>query len=144
MLVSEELFKEDLANNLLAMKKHGIKKGKFFLPPFEWYNDSISIWTVELGMQLINYTPGTLSHADYTIPADENYRTASEIFHSIVKYEQTKPEGLNGFMLLMHIGSDPARTDKLHKRLPELLRYFKSKGYQLVTINSLLQQQRSR
>ena len=29
-----------------------------FLPPYEWYNQTISNWAKELGLTLINYTPG--------------------------------------------------------------------------------------
>ena len=110
----------------------------FFLPPYEWYNDSIASWTKELGLQLINYTPGTLSHTDYTTPSDKNYRSSEVIYQSIVDFEQRNPSGLNGFILLMHIGTDPKRTDKFYKRLPELINYLKNKGYQFQTIDQLL------
>jgi endoglucanase len=110
----------------------------YFLPPYEWYNDSISVWTKEAGRQLINYTPGTLSHADYTTPQDKNYRSSDEIYQSIVNYEKKKTSGLNGFMLLMHIGTDAKRTDKFYHRLPQLIQWLKEKGYQLVTVDELL------
>jgi peptidoglycan/xylan/chitin deacetylase (PgdA/CDA1 family) len=110
---------------------------KYFLPPYEWYNDSIATWTNDLGLQLINYTPGTLSHADYTTPGDKNYRSTGEIYQSIVTYEQSRRSGLNGFVLLMHIGTDPKRTDKLYKRLPELLGYLKKRGYRFMKVTEL-------
>jgi endoglucanase len=110
----------------------------YFLPPYEWYNDSISTWCKEKGIQLINYTPGTLSHADYTTPKDKNYKSSETIYNSIINYEKTKPTGLNGFILLMHIGAGPARTDKFYSRLPELIRYLKQKGYHFQTVDQLL------
>ena len=111
---------------------------KYFLPPYEWYNDSISTWCQEAGIQLINYTPGTLSHADYTTTKDKNYRSSETIYNSIMNYEKAKPAGLNGFILLMHVGAGPGRTDKFYYRLPSLLRYLKQKGYQFKTIDQLL------
>ncbi len=122
------------------MIRFGIRKEKspFFLPPYEWYNDSIAAWTKQSGVQLINYTPGTISHADYTTPADKNYRSSGNIFNSIVNYEQSRPSGLNGFILLMHIGTDPGRTDKFYDRLPELLKYLKTKGYHFQRVDELL------
>jgi peptidoglycan/xylan/chitin deacetylase (PgdA/CDA1 family) len=68
--VTKEDFTNDLLVNLDVMHGDGINtfKTKYFLPPYEWYNDSIAAWTKELGLQLVNYTPGTLSHADYTTP----------------------------------------------------------------------------
>ncbi|TMI79623.1 MAG: hypothetical protein E6H10_15105 [Bacteroidetes bacterium] len=123
LLVTREGFSNDLLTNLDIMRSQGINtdKTKYFLPPYEWYNDSIATWTTDLGMQLVNYTPGTLSHADYTTPADKNYRSSEVIFDSIVDYERSHVGGLNGFILLMHIGTDPKRTDKFYNHLPRLL-----------------------
>lgn len=110
----------------------------YFLPPYEWYNDTIAEWTRQRHMRLINFTPGTLSTADYTTPEMKNYRSSDVIYNSIINYEQTKPSGLNGFLLLMHIGTDPKRTDKFYNRLPELIKYLKSKGYRFQTVDQLL------
>lgn len=111
---------------------------RFFLPPYEWYNDSISTWCKEAGIQLINFTPGTLSHADYTTLKDKNYRSSETIFNSIINYEKTKPAALNGFILLMHIGAGPDRTDKFYSRLPALIKYLRQKGYHFQTVDQLL------
>jgi peptidoglycan/xylan/chitin deacetylase (PgdA/CDA1 family) len=121
------------------MEKYGIKKtdALFFLPAYEWHNDSIANWTKELGLQLVNFTPGTRSNADYTTPDMKNYRGSDEIYASIMACEQKSP-GLNGFLLLVHIGTDPARTDKFYNRLPQLIKALKAKGYQFETVNQLL------
>ncbi|HEX3166216.1 MAG TPA: glycoside hydrolase family 9 protein [Chitinophagaceae bacterium] len=140
LLVAQKEFTNDLLSNLDVMHGDGINtlKLKYFLPPYEWYNDSITSWTKQLGLQLINYTPGTLSHADYTTSNDKNYRSSKTIYNSIIDYETSKPAGLNGFMLLMHIGAGPDRTDKFYARLPELIKYLKQKGYQFQTVDQLL------
>lgn len=140
LMVTKEEFTKDLLANLGAMRANGIdtSKTKFFLPPYEWYNDSIAVWTKELGLQLVNYSPGTLSHADYTTPADKNYRSSDVIYSSIVDHEIQAPSGLNGFILLMHIGTDPKRTDKFYKRLPALISFLRSKGYHFQSIEQML------
>ncbi len=114
-------------------------KTSYFLPPYEWYNDTIAAWTKELGLQLINFSPGTRSNADYTYPALKNYQSNEVIYHSIIDYERAKPSGLNGFILLLHIGTDPKRTDKFYSRLPRLISYLKAKGYHFQTVDQLLQ-----
>lgn len=141
LLVTRQQFMEDLRNGFDVMKDFGIneKEVSFFLPPYEWYNDSIAAWTTASGHQLINFSPGTLSNADYTTPDLKNYRSSNEIFNSIIKYEQSHPSGLNGFILLLHIGTDPNRTDKFYFRLPELIQILRSKGYQFQTVGQLLQ-----
>ncbi len=140
LFVTKDGFTKDLERNYSMMTRFGIQKkdAPFFLPPYEWYNDSIAAWTKQLGLQLINFTPGTRSNADYTTPTDKNYRSSEEIYNSILSYEQSKPAGLNGFMLLIHIGTDPKRKDKFYHRLPELISYLKSKGYHFQTVGQIL------
>lgn len=143
-LISQETFSKDLSRNYLAMERFGIKKkeAKYFLPPYEWYNQEIANWTTDMGLQLVNFTSGTRSNADYTYPEMGNsYRSNDEIYQSILNYEKTSPNGLNGFMLLLHIGTDPRRTEKLYDKLPELIKYLKGSGYELVKINELLDQE---
>ena len=45
---------------------------------------------------------------------------------------------MNGFILLLHVGSGPGRHDKFHDRFGELLDYLDSKGYQFVRVDELL------
>jgi endoglucanase len=141
LLVSNAQFSKDLNANYKAMEKFDIKKedAPYFLPPYEWYNQTIANWTSEMGLKLINFTPGTRSNADYTFPEmGKSYRSTSEIYQSIIDYAKTNTDGLNGFLLLLHIGTDPKRTDKFYDRLPELIEYLKKEGYQLVKVNELL------
>ncbi|WP_128547899.1 polysaccharide deacetylase family protein [Larkinella soli] len=139
LLIGREQFRDDLRRNYDAMRTFGIRKeeARFFLPPYEWYNDTISAWTRTEQLELINFTPGTLSHADYTTPDLKNYRPSRTILQSIYDYEQHRPAGLNGFILLMHVGTHPARTDKLYAHLDELLIYLKKRNYRFVRVDQL-------
>ena len=137
--LSEEKFKEDLRANYAEMENYGIRKedAHYFLPPYEWYNKDIALWTYQEGLQLINYTSGTLSHTDYTTPdMGDKYHDNEEIYQSIRIYEAAN--GLNGFILLIHIGSAPERTEKFYTKLDELLNELSGKGYQFVRIDELL------
>ncbi|MEI9909933.1 MAG: glycoside hydrolase family 9 protein [Bacteroidota bacterium] len=140
LLVTKEDFTNDLLVNLDIMRGEGINtvNTQYFLPTYEWYNDSIAAWTKDLGLRLINFTPGTKSNADYTTPGMKNYRSSEEIYNSIIDFEGSRSSGLNGFILLLHTGTDPKRTDKLYKRLPELIKFLKAKGYHFQTIEQLL------
>jgi len=140
LLVSRRQFREDLLDNYGAMQDFGIKKGgaPFFLPPYEWYNDSIAAWTREMGLQLVNYTSGTLSHTDYTLPGTSAYRSSREIHKSILDYETSSSHGLNGFILLVHIGTAPERTDKFYLHLEELILELRKRGYTFKGIDELL------
>jgi peptidoglycan/xylan/chitin deacetylase (PgdA/CDA1 family) len=141
LLVSRQEFLEDLHNNYNELQKLGIgkKEAPYFLPPYEWYNDTIAAWTAAAGLQLINYTPGTLSHADYTTPDARNYRSSETIYNSIINFEKESQHHLNGAILLLHIGTDAKRTDKFYHLLPQLLTYLKNRKYEVVRIDELLQ-----
>ena len=140
LLVNKDEFLLDLKNNYKEMEKFGIATEDihFFLPPYEWYNDSISKWTAEAGLQLVNFTHGTRSNADYTTPDMNQYVSSEEIYQSILNYEAKNSYGLNGFILLIHIGTAPERTDKFYNRLEELIIWLKSKKYELQRIDKLL------
>jgi peptidoglycan/xylan/chitin deacetylase (PgdA/CDA1 family) len=140
LLVSNADFKNDLNNNYRKLSGFGVTKkdAVYFLPPYEWYNDSIAAWTKALDLQLINFTSGTLSNADYTTPDMKNYRSSETILSSLKNYEIGNKDGFNGFILLMHIGTDPKRTDKLYRHLPAIIRSMQDKKYFFKRIDELL------
>ena len=139
-LVSRSEFDNDLQDNYKAMKQAGltVELPRYLMPPYEWYNAEIGRWAKEMGVQVVNFTPGTSSNADYTTPGMRNYLSSEIIYNNILSYEAKK--GLNGFILLMHIGSAPERTDKLYNRLDKLIVELKKRGYQLVRIDQLLEE----
>ena len=141
LLVTHKEFKEDLLNSYRKLGNWNIQKDEahYFLPPYEWYNDSIAAWTQQLGLQLINFSPGTRSNADYTYPEmGKKYVSSDAVMNSILEYEKNSKNGLNGFILLTHFGTDPRRTDKFYDRLPELIKELKKDGYEFLRIDELL------
>ncbi len=141
LLVTHQQFTKDLQHAYNELKKWNIRKkdAHYFLPPYEWYNDSIAKWTRQMGLQLVNFSPGTRSNADYTYPEMGNkYLSSDTIMTSILNYEQGSSNGMNGFILLVHIGTDPRRTDKFYYRLPALIFELEKRGYKFVKIDELL------
>lgn len=140
LLIDQKTFREDLLANLRVMPKEAIDPviPRYFIPPYEWYNDSISTWSADMGFQLFNFTPGLITHADYTTPDMKNYRSSQAILEQAVAFEKNHPSGLNGFILLSHIGTDPKRTEGVVSYLAPLLQYLDQKGYRFVTVKDLL------
>jgi hypothetical protein len=91
-----------------------------------------------MNLQLVNFTSGTGSNADYTTPEMKNYAPSDAIFKRLKDYEAKDANGLNGFILLLHIGTAPERTDKFYNRLNELIDFLKAKNYEPVRIEELL------
>lgn len=139
-LVTREKFEKDLNDNFAAMRPFGIdrKQVPFFMPPYEWYNREIAGWSEAMGFRIVNFTPGTRSNADYTTDDDPNYISSDAIMARIKEHEARDPHGLNGFILLTHIGAGPKRTDKFHNNIDEFLNWLESEGYQSVRVDELL------
>ena len=129
LLVTRQEFEEDMFKSYKVLREFGITDAPYFIPPYEHYNATISSWARQLGLQVINYTPGTLTNGDYTTPGMSRYFSSKEILGKIREYERTDPDGLNGHIMLIHFGTDPSRTDKFYDKLPGLIRELRRKGY---------------
>lgn len=129
LLVTKQEFEEDIFKSYKVLREFGITNAPYFIPPYEHYNATISSWARQIGLQVINYTPGTLTNGDYTTPEMKRYFSSKEILGRIWEYERTDPNGLNGHIMLIHFGTDPARTDKFYDKLPGLIRELRRKGY---------------
>lgn len=127
LLVTRDSFQRDLDRSLLALKKAGASKGRWYLPPYEWYNNETVRWLNENGLKAVNFTPGTGTNADYTWPGLPNYRSSDSLQRRLL--ERERQQGLNGNFLLLHLGTDPRRKDKLYDRLSALIDTLRSLGY---------------
>jgi peptidoglycan/xylan/chitin deacetylase (PgdA/CDA1 family) len=138
-LIGQSLFQSDLQANYKVMEEYGIKTSlaKFFLPPYEWYNKTVISWGEKMGLTTLNFTPGIRTNADYTTPEMTNYRSSEQIIKDLKKFEAEDSNGLNGALVLIHLGTSPMRKDKLYEKLDELLDYLQKKGYQMCGLNEL-------
>lgn len=138
LLVTKEEFIDDMNKSYEVMGKFGItmKNTNIFIPPYEYYNDQICQWAEEMGLKVFNYTPGTTTNGDYTTPDMKNYYSSQGIIDKVMSIEES--EGLNGYILLIHFGTVPERTDKLYNRLPEIISTLKAKGYSFEPIDKAI------
>jgi peptidoglycan/xylan/chitin deacetylase (PgdA/CDA1 family) len=137
--VSEQQFKQDLSKNLTDLRRLGaLPAGQpvFFIPPYEWFNRDQVRWSRDLGVTLFNFSPGSGSNRDYLPESDKRFVSSREILRGILDYEKSSPDGLNGFILLLHLGAD--RRDKMYLLLPELIHELRARGHEIVRIDKLL------
>ena len=137
-LVSKDSMMNDLFTNYAVMKSLGIsERAKFFIPPFEWWNDSIAGWCIEQNIQIVNFTPGTFTNADYTYPEmGKAYRSSTYLMNALFELEHLRR--LGGSLILLHVGTDPRRKDKFYEKLDEIITRLKVKKYQFVRVDELL------
>ena len=144
-LVTEAFFKADLRKNIDDLRKYGEDPGLptpatkvvYFIPPYEWFNADQSRWAREMGVLLFNFTPGSGSNRDYAPEGHKSFVPSRQIIDDILAYEKKDPHGLNGFLLLLHVGSQ--RKDKTFLLLGDLLKELKGRGYDFVLIDELLE-----
>ena len=130
-LVTKQECLDDLAANFQRMLPFDLTRenSRFYLPPFEWYNEETVAWCEEFGLKLVNFTPRSVTFIDYTTPEMPYYKSSDAIFEALKMFEGKDPNGLNGIILLIHVGTDPTRHDKFYDRLPEVIGWMKEKGY---------------
>ncbi len=142
LLVGKTVFISDLKANYAVMNRFKIGPGEapFFLPPYEWYNDSVAAWCNQYGLMLVNFSPGTSSNQDWTYPGlGSQYISSEVIYNRILSYEKEKPGRLNGFILLTHFGTDPRRPDKFYDRLDDLISELERRGYGFVLLGEMVE-----
>lgn len=141
LLVTRDSFNYDITQNLGAMKARGLPVllPHFFIPPYEWWNDTIAAWSKAQGLTLINFTPGIRTNADYTYPEmGVAYKSSDRIMNWMKEFAANNPTAFNGAIILIHAGTDPRRKDKLYDRLQEMIQYLKRNGYRFKRIDELL------
>jgi len=131
LLITQKHFNDDITANLEQLSKFGIQNEgvKYFLTPYEWYNRTIRKWSTDRKMQLINFTPGVGTQADYTTPEMPNYKSSKNLSEKLLKYEMNNPFGLNGAIILIHLGTHPDREDKFYYSLNQIIETLSKKGY---------------
>jgi endoglucanase len=137
--VSQPEFSADLRKNLAALQAVDAARAgspKFFVPPYEWYNADQVQWSRELGLTLVNFTPGSGSNRDYAKEGDRKFVPSRRIYDDIFAYERKDAHGLNGFLLLLHLGS--GRKDPFHPLVGPLCDELLKRGYQIVRVDELI------
>jgi endoglucanase len=146
-LVTREFFTDDLRKNIAELETLGALRGRspqatrrgemprLFIPPYEWYNADQVRWSRDMGITLINFTPGSGSNRDYAPEGDARFVSARTIYDDILAYEQKDTHGLNGFFLLLHLGS--SRKDPFHPLIGSLCDELNKRGYEFVRVDEL-------
>lgn len=129
-LVTTDSMIADVQANLEHLANFGINRASagWFLPPFEWIGpQQADCLRDSLGLEIINPTPAIETYRDYTTPDMAEYKSSDEMIKQLFSHEQA--EGLNGSIIIFHLGTQDVRTDKLYNHLPEILDSLSSLGY---------------
>lgn len=136
-LVSRDSLVRDFKLNMEELEKFGIRSedARWFLPPYEYYNSDNVKWLENIGVNVVNLTPGTATSADYTTADMPNYRSSQTLINTLLEFE--KNVGLDGAVILIHPGIESGRPDPLYMRLGEIIRTLRKRGYTFGTFADL-------
>lgn len=133
-LVTKEEFTADMLKSYELLSKAGIKpeETRYFIPPYEHYNAQVSSWAAQMGLQVVNLTGGVLTNGDYTTPDMPRYYSNKDIWNKV--FDTERKQGLNGQIMLIHLGTEPARAEKFYDLLPRLISELKKRGYEFTPL----------
>ena len=89
-----------------------------------------------MNVLLFNFTPGSGSNRDWAPESHKSFVPSQKIIDDILAYEKKDEHGLNGFLLLLHVGSE--RKDKTFLLLKPLLSELRARGYKFVRVDELV------
>jgi len=128
--------------NLFA-ETTGVKMAPFWRAPYGEHNLEIRQWAAELGYRHVGWTKGrnwqeSLDTMDWVADTTSKaYHTSEEILLHLLNMAAEETSGLNGGIILTHLGSHRQDGDHFYTVLPRLIRGLREKNYILVKISEL-------
>jgi len=85
---------------------------------------------------MVNISSGSIVNQDWTIPEKgKPYFSSDSLMKNLISFEERK--GMNGYILLIHPGTDPRRKDKFYLRLDSILNYLENRKYSFHTFSEI-------
>ncbi|GBU20189.1 polysaccharide deacetylase [Fibrobacteres bacterium R8-0-B4] len=129
---------------LLSNIDDGLRFAPLWRAPFGEYNQEICEWAFSAGYIHIGGRQGgswrvNLDSNDWVVnESSPAYKTPQEVFDKIVTIAQP-PGGLNGGIILMHLGTERTqRSEQVHRIVGKLIDTLRRMGYKPVTVSTLL------
>lgn len=116
---------------------------KLWRAPYGEYNPEILQWAARAGYRHIGWTVGrgwknNGDTMDWVADTSSTiYHTADEVVDKVVHFGDSRSNGANGAVLLMHLGTNRT-TEQIHLRLKEMIDGLTERGLNAVTVSELL------
>jgi len=142
--VTRELLQDQLWRTAKLFEEiTGVKMAPFWRAPYGEHNAEIRQWAAELGYRHVGWTKGrnwqeSLDTMDWVADTTSTaYHTSEEILAHLLKLAQEETPGLNGGIILTHLGSLRQDGDHFYTVLPRLINALRERNYNLVKISEL-------
>ncbi|MDR0330279.1 MAG: polysaccharide deacetylase family protein [Chitinispirillales bacterium] len=145
--ISRQSIINELSGAARALADHtGLRFAPLWRAPYGEYNREICRWAIDAGYIHIGWRQGgswrtNLDTNDWVPNASHpGYKSPEEVFDKIINIAK-KPGGLNGGIILMHLGTERSpRSQQVHIILGRLIDALRSMGYEPTTVSDLLYQ----
>lgn len=141
------LYKELTENNHLFFSLTGKHLAPLWRAPYGEYNKQLCCWARTAGYFHIGWRQGRSWREGFDtndwVPDRETpgFKTPDEVFTKIVTLANTKPYGINGGIILMHLGTERKnREDQVHLKLGMMIDSLRSLGYSIVPVSEMMNQ----
>ncbi len=136
--VTEAFLRDQL---LKAADLYKLITGKTMAPywraPFGEFNSEILGWAHDAGFSAVYWTPH-LDTLDWVAsPADPLFHTPQQILAGLLKRAATAPGGVDGGIVLMHLGTERQGDMRADVILPTLIESLKRQNYRFVTVDQV-------
>jgi peptidoglycan/xylan/chitin deacetylase (PgdA/CDA1 family) len=121
----------------------GVNMAPLWRAPYGEQNRTINQWAESLGLKHVGWTQGptwrtNLDTNDWVVrPGDRGYFTPDEVIKKIMSFGTGTEYGLNGGIVLLHIGT-LRRQGRMVTKLGVLIDTLRTAGYDLVTVPEML------
>ncbi len=129
-LVTVDSLLTDVLGNFEELAKFGVPRDscRWFMPPYEWIAKChVPPLCDSLGLKVINPTPCIQTFRDYTTPDMPEYHSSDSMLRQLYEFE--REHSLNGAFIIIHLGTQDVRTDKLYHHLPSMIDSLSAMGY---------------
>jgi peptidoglycan/xylan/chitin deacetylase (PgdA/CDA1 family) len=121
----------------------GAAMAPFWRAPYGEHNEEIRQWAAELGYRHVGWTRGrswqeSMDTMDWVADTTSGaYHTAEEILAHLLAMADDETNGINGGIILTHLGSLRQDGDHFYAVLPRLISGLREKNYALVKVSAL-------
>jgi peptidoglycan-N-acetylmuramic acid deacetylase len=121
----------------------GRKMAPFWRAPYGEHNEQIRQWAAELGYRHVGWTMGrnrqeSMDTLDWVADTSSGaYHPAAEILAHLLDMAENEAHGINGGIILTHLGSHRQDGDHFYMVLPRLISGLRDKNYAIVKISEL-------
>ncbi len=134
----EPFLREQLRRTAAVFEKTtGKKMAPFWRAPFGESNSEICRWAYGAGFTHVGWSPG-LDTLDWVAdPGSKLFMTPGQIREKLLARDKP-PEGLNGGIVLMHLGTERHSDVAVPTMLPGLIAELRARGYAFGTASEML------